>query len=74
MKIRIWTVAPGALLLSMPAALPAFAHGISEVDQLRMVESGFVHYIALGASHMLTGYDHLLFLSGKFLAANFTGK
>ena len=42
----------------------AWAHGISEADRIRMLEAGYVHYIGLGASHMLTGYDHLLFLFG----------
>lgn len=29
-----------------------------------MLDAGYLHYIGLGASHMLTGYDHLLFLFG----------
>lgn len=29
-----------------------------------MLDGGYVEYIWLGASHMLTGYDHLLFLFG----------
>ena len=29
-----------------------------------MLEGGYLQYIGLGASHMLTGYDHLLFLFG----------
>jgi hypothetical protein len=48
------------------AAFPvvAFAHGISDEDRQRMLEGGYLQYIGLGASHMLTGYDHLLFLFG----------
>jgi hypothetical protein len=42
----------------------AIAHGISEEDRQRMLDGGYVEYIWLGASHMLTGYDHLLFLFG----------
>ena len=42
----------------------AFAHGISEADRLSMLSGGYIRYIGLGASHMLTGYDHLLFLFG----------
>ena len=47
-------------------ALPfmAFAHGISEADKQSMLDGSYVRYIGLGASHMLTGYDHLLFLFG----------
>ena len=55
-----WWVA--VMLAFMP--LFAIAHGISEADRQRMLDGGYVEYIGLGASHMLTGYDHLLFLFG----------
>lgn len=42
----------------------SFAHGISEADKLAMIEGGNLRYIWLGATHMLSGYDHLLFLFG----------
>jgi HupE / UreJ protein len=42
----------------------AYAHGISEADIKAMIEGGNLRYIWLGATHMLTGYDHLLFLFG----------
>jgi hypothetical protein len=45
-------------------ALPALAHGISEADRRAMLEGGYLRYVSMGASHMLTGYDHLLFLLG----------
>jgi hypothetical protein len=51
-------------LLLMALPLAAFAHGISEADRQSMLDGGYVRYIGLGASHMLTGYDHLLFLFG----------
>ena len=41
-----------------------YAHGISEADRVAMLEGGNLQYIWLGATHMLTGYDHLLFLLG----------
>lgn len=41
-----------------------FAHGISEADRERMLSGGYLRYVWLGATHMLTGYDHLLFLLG----------
>jgi hypothetical protein len=44
--------------------LTAFAHGISEADQAGILAGGNLEYIKLGALHMLTGYDHLLFLFG----------
>jgi hypothetical protein len=45
-------------------ALSAQAHGISEADKAAMLNGGALRYVQLGASHMLTGYDHLLFLLG----------
>jgi hypothetical protein len=49
-------------LFLMP--LVVWAHGISDEDKQRMLEGGYLQYIGLGATHMLTGYDHLLFLLG----------
>ena len=43
---------------------PIFAHGISEADKEAMLNGGYIQYIWLGATHMLTGYDHLLFIFG----------
>lgn len=45
----------------------AFAHGVSGDDQAFMLRSSgplIGPYIYLGAKHMVTGYDHLLFLAG----------
>ena len=44
--------------------LVALAHGISDADKQRMLDGGYLQYVGLGATHMLTGYDHLLFLFG----------
>lgn len=52
------------LILLLLSASPALAHGISEADKQRMIDGGYLQYIWLGASHMVTGYDHLLFLFG----------
>ncbi|MDX2219340.1 MAG: HupE/UreJ family protein [Burkholderiales bacterium] len=54
-------LAPWLLLFFSANAL---AHGISDEDKQRMLEGGYLQYVGLGASHMLTGYDHLLFLFG----------
>ncbi|MDT8447156.1 MAG: HupE/UreJ family protein [bacterium] len=42
----------------------AQAHGISPEAIKNMIDGGYAAYIGLGAEHMLTGYDHLLFLFG----------
>ncbi len=61
----------GVLLLVLLPVI-AFAHGISDEDKQRMLNGGYIQYIWLGASHMLTGYDHLLFLLGVvFLLSTF---
>src|SRR3990167_9243845 len=54
------------------ATLAVLAHGISDADRQRMLDGGYLQYVGLGASHMLTGYDHLLFLFGVvFFLASF---
>ena len=50
------------ILIFLSSAL--FAHGISESDIQAMIDGGNLQYVWLGATHMLTGYDHLLFLLG----------
>ncbi len=56
------------LLLFISGALSsAFAHGVAEGDKGYIQEtSGFLFwpFVYLGAKHMVTGYDHLLFLFG----------
>lgn len=49
-----------------------YAHGISEADKESMLGGGNLKYIWLGATHMLTGYDHLLFLFGVIFFLNNT--
>ena len=56
----------GLFLAAFMSVIPivAMAHGISEADKQSMLDGGYLRYVSLGASHMLTGYDHLLFLFG----------
>ncbi|WP_291076108.1 HupE/UreJ family protein [Hyphomonas sp.] len=56
----VLAILAGALLMT-PIA---HAHGISEEARRRMLEGGDLQYLILGAEHMITGYDHLLFLFG----------
>ncbi|MDO9518597.1 MAG: HupE/UreJ family protein [Pseudohongiella sp.] len=53
-------------LLLTVALLPslASAHDMSEIARDRMAEGGFLNVMWTGAEHMLSGYDHLLFLLG----------
>ena len=55
-------LAPGAENL-----LPAWGHGVGEDDKAFIEGASGVNvipYMYLGAKHMVTGYDHLLFLFG----------
>lgn len=58
----------GLLILGLLIAslLPqiAYAHGMSEADKLAIIEGGNLRYMWLGATHMLSGYDHLAFVFG----------
>jgi len=51
-------------LVGLLMTIPAFAHGVNDADKLKLVSGGNIDYVWLGATHMLTGYDHLLFLLG----------
>lgn len=53
---------PVLLLLFCPLLL--MAHGVSDSDQEILRNGGLLAYILVGAKHMVTGYDHLLFLAG----------
>ena len=64
---------PGVLLLGLfilflnGCLTAAFAHGVADGDKGYIQEtSGFLFwpFLYLGAKHMVTGYDHLLFLLG----------
>ncbi|MEM6879270.1 MAG: HupE/UreJ family protein [Bacteroidota bacterium] len=59
------------LLLLVPPIL-LLAHGVSDADQETLSNGGLLSYIWVGAKHMVTGYDHLLFLAGViFYLSNF---
>ena len=58
-------VLAGMVLLALHA--PGFAHGVNEDDRAFIEGASGVNiipYMYLGAKHMVTGYDHLLFLAG----------
>ena len=42
----------------------AFGHGMSAAEKLSIIEGGNLSYLWIGATHMLSGYDHLLFVFG----------
>jgi len=56
------------ILLILPLLLSA--HGVSAADQEILSSGGLLAYILVGAKHMITGYDHLLFLTGVIFYLN----
>jgi len=62
MKRKSLILFPLLALLLFPLFLSA--HGVSESDQAILSNGGLLSYIWVGAKHMVTGYDHLLFLAG----------
>lgn len=54
--------------LLMP--LLGIAHDVTSADQELLRNGGLWAYIQVGATHMLTGYDHLLFLAGVIFYLN----
>ena len=67
MSTRRLLLAVGLILLTLAAGAEAWAHNVAEGDKGYIQEStGFLFwpFVYLGAKHMVTGYDHLLFLFG----------
>jgi hypothetical protein len=57
----------GLALMLAGLAGPAFAHGIAGKDAAFVAASHgaqIIPFVYLGAKHMVTGYDHLLFIAG----------
>jgi hypothetical protein len=51
------------ILLTLFAS-QAFGHGMSEAEKQIIIEGGNLRYIWIGATHTLSGYDHLAFVFG----------
>jgi hypothetical protein len=60
----VTTILLTVLLLLVVDGAPALAHGVSAADRAFMTQGGLMAFLYLGAKHMVTGYDHLLFLFG----------
>lgn len=62
--MKVFNTKLTALLLCWSLPLLLMAHGVSSADQETLSNGGLLAYILVGAKHMVTGYDHLLFLAG----------
>ena len=60
---RTTYITVGLILLGLFSQM-AFAHGMSDAEKLSIIEGGNLRYMWLGATHMLSGYDHLAFVFG----------
>jgi len=60
---RLIFSAIGVLIFSLLSQL-AYAHGMSEAEKQSIIDGGNLSYMWLGATHMLSGYDHLAFVFG----------
>ena len=60
LKQSRWLLAIALLLVLNQA----FGHGMSEAEKQSIIEGGNLRYMWIGATHMLSGYDHLLFVFG----------
>lgn len=58
------TAAIGLALVGLISGAEVSAHGVSVADRAFMEQGGLIAFLYLGAKHMVTGYDHLLFLFG----------
>ncbi|KKD60814.1 membrane protein [Grimontia sp. AD028] len=66
-KTRSTMLSTVVLFLAAISSSEAFAHAVAEGDKGYIQEITGTHIIAfmyLGAKHMMTGYDHILFLLG----------
>lgn len=57
----------GLILLLSAASSDIFAHGVDDKTKSFLIGNegaAFMPFLYIGAKHMLTGYDHLLFLVG----------
>lgn len=66
-RLRRPALALAAALLTVLATGAALAHGVAEGDQGYIEQTSGPQigaFLYLGAKHMVTGYDHLLFLFG----------
>ena len=58
------------LLFLLLIPFVGLAHDVTSADQEILRTGGLWAYIHVGATHMLTGYDHLLFLAGVIFYLN----
>ena len=51
-------------LIFFSVSSDVLAHGMSDAEKQSIIEGGYLSYLWLGGTHMLSGYDHLAFVFG----------
>ncbi len=70
-KSKCMSLMAGIFVFALLSQL-AYGHGMSEAERQAIIEGGNLRYLWIGATHMLTGYDHLMFVFGIiFFLTNF---
>jgi len=70
-KPKFISMIAGLFIITMLSQL-AYGHGMSEAEKQAIIDGGNLMYLWIGATHMLTGYDHLMFVFGIiFFLTNF---
>jgi hypothetical protein len=61
------------LFITLFVPLLGWSHGVSESTIIAMTDASLIDFIYFGAEHMITGYDHILFLIGVvFFLSNYS--
>lgn len=63
LKRNLYFLLPVTIMLILWSQF-AIGHGMSEAEKQTIIEGGNLRYIWIGATHMLSGYDHLAFIFG----------
>jgi len=71
LKSKLFPLLTVMFLVTLISQL-AYGHGMSDAEKQAIIEGGNLMYLWIGATHMLTGYDHLMFVFGIiFFLTNF---
>lgn len=62
-KQKFGSLVTGIFVFAM-LSQSAYGHGMSEAEKQTIIAGGNLKYLWIGATHMLTGYDHLMFVFG----------
>lgn len=70
MIVRKGLAIAGGVIAFALLSSAVYAHGMSEAEKQAVIQGGNLRYMWLGATHMLSGYDHLAFVFGIIFFLN----